>query len=73
VEVGGEGDGHRLRFESATGVCAISGLLALKGSFGTDLAAQLGQHGFDARPLLGDELTGTWLFHITSYVLLVSR
>jgi hypothetical protein len=30
--------------ESATGVAAISGLLALKGPFGTDLAAQLGQH-----------------------------
>jgi len=51
AEVGCEGDGHRLRFESAGGVCVISGLLALERPFGTDLAAQLGERRFNTRPL----------------------
>src|SRR5450759_4764755 len=50
AEVGCEGDGHRLRFESAGGVCVISGLLALERPFGTDLA-QLGERRFNTRPL----------------------
>ena len=58
AEVGREGDGHRLRFESAAGVCVISGLLAPEGPFGTDLAAQPGKRRFDTRPLPGNESTG---------------
>jgi len=63
AEVGLEGDGHRLRFESAAGVCAISGLLALEGPFGADLAAQLGERRFNTRSLPGNEFTGPWLVH----------
>jgi len=63
AEVGREGDGDRLRFESATGVAAISGLLALEGPFGADLAAQLGERRFNTRPLPGNEFTGPWLVH----------
>ena len=58
AEVGREGDGDRLRFESAAGVCAISGLLAPEGPFGTDLAAQPGKRRFNTRPLPGNEFTG---------------
>jgi hypothetical protein len=39
AEVDLEGDGDRLRVESAADVSVISGLLALEGPFGSDLAA----------------------------------
>lgn len=63
AEVGCQGDGDRLRFESPTGVAAISGLLALEGSFGTDLADLLYQQGFDARSLAGNEFTDAKFIH----------
>jgi hypothetical protein len=63
AEVGREGDGHRLRFESAAGVCAISGLLAPEGPFGAQLAAEPGERRFNTRPLSGNKFTGPWLVH----------
>jgi hypothetical protein len=63
AEVGLEGDGDGLSFKSAAGVCAISGLLALKGPFGTQLAAQPGEQGFNSRSLAGNEFAGVSLVH----------
>ena len=63
VQLGHEGDCDRLRFERRARVFVLAGLLALKGSVGTDLAVQLNEHGRDARPFLGDKFTCPSLIH----------
>jgi hypothetical protein len=63
VQVGHEGDGDRFRVERRTRVLVLAGLLALKGSVGTDLTVQLGEHGRDAYPFLGDKFACPSLVH----------
>jgi hypothetical protein len=63
AEVGREGHADRLRFASTARVGVISGLPAPQVPFGGDFGAQLDQHGFNTRPLSGDEFTGSLLVH----------